>query len=163
MNDIAKPYKVKTNDFIFYFDKTDMDDLDLIKTSATGYNLVKDHRSVNAKMVEADIAGKKISIEIAGEIFVVEIRDELDQALEQMGFGLAAKKQVMNIKAPMPGLVLEIAVEVGQDVILGDKIMILEAMKMENSILAISNSRIKKIIIEKGQAVEKGQVLVEFE
>ena len=80
-----------------------------------------------------------------------------------MGFGIAAAKQIKEIKAPMPGLVLEIAVRDGQEVNEGDKMLILEAMKMENSILIHANATIKKVIVKKGQAVEKGQVLIELE
>jgi biotin carboxyl carrier protein len=80
-----------------------------------------------------------------------------------MGFGLAANKQIKEIKAPMPGLVLEIAVTDGQEVNDGDKILILGAMKMENSILIHTCARIKKVAVVSGQAVEKGQVLVELE
>ena len=80
-----------------------------------------------------------------------------------MGFGSGSSKQIKEIKAPMPGLVLEIAVVDGQDIKEGDKILILEAMKMENCIIIQTNARIKKILVAAGQAVEKGQVLVELE
>ena len=80
-----------------------------------------------------------------------------------MGFGKASIKQVKEIKAPMPGLVLEIAVTDGQEVSEGDKLLILEAMKMENSIMIQTSAIIKKVSVSAGQAVEKGQVLVELE
>jgi biotin carboxyl carrier protein len=80
-----------------------------------------------------------------------------------MGFGSAANKMIKEIKAPMPGLVLEIAVADGQQVKQGDRLLILEAMKMENSIMIHTDARIKKIGVCAGQAVEKGQVLVELE
>jgi len=80
-----------------------------------------------------------------------------------MGFGKASIKQVKEIKAPMPGLVLEIAVTDGQEVKEGDKLLILEAMKMENSIIIQSSAIIKKVSVSAGQAVEKGQVLLELE
>jgi biotin carboxyl carrier protein len=63
----------------------------------------------------------------------------------------------------MPGLVLEINVIAGDEVVEGQKILILEAMKMENSILIHTNARIKKVVVSAGQAVDKGQVLVELE
>ncbi|WP_445724287.1 biotin/lipoyl-containing protein, partial [Flavobacterium sp.] len=67
------------------------------------------------------------------------------------------------IKAPMPGLILEINVEVGQSVKENDPLLILEAMKMENSFLSPRDGVIKSIAVEKGNAVDKGQLLVEFE
>ena len=63
----------------------------------------------------------------------------------------------------MPGMVLQINVTEGQLVHAGDKILILEAMKMENSILVQADAVIKRIAITRGQAVEKGQVLIELE
>jgi acetyl/propionyl-CoA carboxylase alpha subunit len=80
-----------------------------------------------------------------------------------MGYGSISNKHIKEIKAPMPGLVLEIAVTEGQEVEEGGKILILVAMKMENSILIHTKATIKKILVSAGHAVEKGQVLVEFE
>jgi biotin carboxyl carrier protein len=163
MPDINITYKVKANDFVFYFDKNEIADVDLIQRSATEFNCINGHRSVNAVLVAADTDNKKFKIAIEGEIFSIEIKDELDQMLEIMGFGNAANKQLTNIKAPMPGLVLEINVTEGQIVNEGDKILILEAMKMENSIMIPARATIKKILVSKGQAVDRGQVLVELE
>ena len=163
MPDEVRTYIVKTNGFIFSFTKDDIDKADLVILSPASFNLIKDHRNTNAKMLEADAIAKRLKIEIEGETFDVEIKDELDQMLEQMGFGKASIKQVKNIKAPMPGLVLEIAVTDGQEVKEGDKLLILEAMKMENSIMIQTSATIKKVSVSAGQAVEKGQVLVELE
>src|SRR5438045_2242017 len=156
MTDLNKAYKVIANGLIFYFDKREIADVDLIQRSPTEFNCIKDNRSVNAELEEADIINKKIRIKIEGEIFSIEIKDELDQMLEKMGFGIAVAKQVSEIKAPMPGLVLEINVAEGQIVSEGDKVLILEAMKMENSIMVPSGAIIKEILVSKGQAVERG-------
>lgn len=163
MPDTNKAYKVKANDFVFYFDETEITHVDLVQKSPTEFNCIKEFRSVNAVLVEADSVNKKFKISVEGEIFLVEIKDELDQMLEKMGFGMAASKQLTHIKAPMPGLVLEINVTEGQALNPGDKILILEAMKMENSIMIPSPATIKKILVSKGQAVDRGQVLIELE
>jgi biotin carboxyl carrier protein len=63
----------------------------------------------------------------------------------------------------MPGLILEINVAVGQHVAENDPLLILEAMKMENSFLSPRDGIIKSIVVVKGQAVDKGQLLIEFE
>ena len=157
-------YKVLVNGFTFYFTKTDIDALDLVAISPAEYNAInKDHRSVNARLANADLLTKTFIIETGGETFDVAIKDALDQQLEEMGFSTTSGKQVKEIKAPMPGLVLEVSVTEGQAVKEGDRILILEAMKMENSILIHADAAIKKINVEAGQAVEKGQVLVELE
>jgi biotin carboxyl carrier protein len=157
-------YKILVNGFVFYFTKTDLETLDLVNISPTEFNAIdKDHQSVNARLVNANLLTKTLTIETGGETFEVAIKDPLDQQLEQMGFGTASGKQVKEIKAPMPGLVLEVGVTDGQAVKEGDRILILEAMKMENSILIHADATIKKVNVKAGQAVEKGQVLVELE
>lgn len=157
-------YKILVNGFTFHFTKTDLEALDLVAISPTEYNAIDtNHQSVNARLVNANLLTKTFTIETSGETFEIAIKDALDQQLEQMGFGITGSKQVKEIKAPMPGLVLEVSVAEGAAVKEGDRILILEAMKMENSILIHADATIKKINVKAGQAVEKGQVLVELE
>ena len=163
MNGNNPIYKVKANEFEFSFSRDETDAADLVKKSHTEFNLIKNHHSVNAKLIDADSTNKKLIIEVEGESFVINIKDELDQVVERMGFGITSNKVVKEIKAPMPGLVLEINVSDGQAVSEGDKILILEAMKMENSIMIHNNAIIKRIAVITGQSVEKGQLLVELE
>ena len=79
MADGNKTYMVKANGFEFSFTDAEISGIDLIKTSAAEFNLLKDHRSINARLTETDATGKKLKIEIEGEDFFVEIQDELDQ------------------------------------------------------------------------------------
>jgi len=157
-----KPYKVTANDHVFYFDDNDLAAIDLLPGDGHSYHALYQHRSVNATILHENTINKAYKIAVAGEIFEVAIRNELDQRLELMGFGMAAQKQLSHIKAPMPGLVLDIIVREGQEVNSGDKLLVLEAMKMENSIFLPASAVIKKITVAKGQAVEKGQVLIEL-
>lgn len=156
-------YKVISNGFEFSFSKDETESFDFVKSSPLEFNFIKDHQSLSGKVIGVDGSGKKIIVEVDGEEFNVEIQDEIAQLLEKMGYGEGAGKQLKEIKAPMPGLVLDIAVKDGQEVNEGDKILILEAMKMENSITIQGNARIKKVNVAAGQAVEKGQILVELE
>lgn len=80
-----------------------------------------------------------------------------------MGIERGRTKVVNAIKAPMPGLILEISVCVGQVVKENDPLLILEAMKMENSFLSPRDGIIKSIAVSIGNAVDKGQLLIEFE
>lgn len=158
-----KTYMVKANEFIFSFSRNEIDKADLIKRNEEEFNLIRNNRSVNAKLLNADITGKLLTVEVDGESFDLVIKDELDQMLDKMGFSTVSSKHIKEIKAPMPGLVLEVAVKEGQEVKEGDKILILEAMKMENSITIHTGATIKRIAVSSGQAVDKGQVLVELE
>ena len=80
-----------------------------------------------------------------------------------MGFEVGASKVVNNIKAPMPGLILDINVKVGQDIKEDAPLLVLEAMKMENTLLSPRDGVIKYIAVSKGEAVDKNQLLIEFE
>lgn len=158
-----RSYIVKVNDFEFSFTTEEINDLNLITHHSGQMNCIRNGRSVNATLSSPSITGKKISLELEGEAFEVTIQDELDLMLEKMGFDNVSTKKLKEIKAPMPGLVLEIAVTVGQQLMKGDKLLILEAMKMENSIILHDDATIKKINITAGQAVDKGQVLLELD
>jgi biotin carboxyl carrier protein len=159
----SKTFKVKANEFVFSFSESETTAADIVQTSPVEFNVIRNHCSVNAGVLETDAAGKKLSIDVDGETYEVEIKDELDQMLEVMGFGVTTAKQIKEIKAPMPGMVLEVVISDGQEVNEGDKILILGAMKMENSIMVQANAKIKRVAVAVGQAVEKGQVLVELE
>jgi biotin carboxyl carrier protein len=80
-----------------------------------------------------------------------------------MGFEVGASKKVNDIKAPMPGLILEINVTVGQEVKEDDVLLILEAMKMENALTSPRDGIIKSISVSKSDTVDKNQLLIEFE
>jgi biotin carboxyl carrier protein len=155
-------YKVKVNGQAFDVDAGQLESVDWLKLSPSEYHFLYNNRSLKAAILEAD-SHNRIKLALNGEQFDVEIRDELAQMLEQMGYNAASSQQAKEIKAPMPGLVLDISVKEGQDVNDGDKILILEAMKMENSLMVSAPARIKKIHVKPGDAVDKGQLLVELE
>lgn len=163
MTGSAGKYKVSVNGIDFVLDADELKDIDLIASQTGEFNLVKDNRSINAIVRDGNPGGNSIEVEINGHSFHVEIKDELAQQLEIMGFSTKTIKEIKEIRAPMPGLVLEVHTQEGQSVSAGDKILILEAMKMENSIIIHSTAIIKKINVVTGQAVEKGQLLVELE
>ncbi len=156
-------YAVGVNGFVFDVDKSSVDNADIVKTADGSYHMIYHSRTAVAKIIDVDATGKKMQIDVGGEMFVIDIRDELDQMLEKMGFHSVAGKHIREVKAPMPGLVLQISVVEGQQVNEGDKVLILEAMKMENSIMIPTSAVIKKIMVNAGQAVIKGQVLIELE
>jgi biotin carboxyl carrier protein len=163
MDGTQKNLAVKVNDFSFTFLPEDIRRADIIRQPDGTFHIIHGNRSAILRLLHADEGGKKMKLELEGETYLVEIRDELDQMLDQLGFSAVSTRQVKEIKAPMPGLVLDIHVEAGQEVAEGDKILILEAMKMENSLMIHTNARIKAVLVRKGQAVDKNQVLIELE
>ena len=126
------------------------------------YHIIKDHRSYNVELLEVDVVLKSFTIKINGNKYCLTAKDKYDELLHQLGFDNSIASKVNEIKAPMPGMVLEVAVKTGDEVKIGDKLLVLEAMKMENILRSPCNGTVKKIIAEKGKAVEKNQVLILF-
>ena len=136
--------------------------LDLIQIKEGSYNVIKDDKSYDVEVVKADYNEKTFVLMINGNTYQLSAKDKFDLLLKDLGFENLAALKVSEIKAPMPGLVLDILVKVGEEVKKGDPLMILEAMKMENILKSTTDGIIKKINVEKKQAVEKGQVLINF-
>lgn len=135
--------------------------LDVVKISKNEYSIIKDNQSFNVKIISQE--GKNIQLLVNGNEYEVSIKSDLDLLLDKMGISAANNTIANDLKSPMPGLVLDIKVEVGQEVAEGDSIIVLEAMKMENVLKAPANVKIKSIGVEKGKNVEKNAILVEFE
>ena len=163
MADNQETYRVTVNGLEFTFTDADLNSVDIIQRDLKDFHIVSESRSFHATLRESADHGKSTVFESDGEQYEVSIKDQLQVMLETMGFGKAINSKASNIKAPMPGLVLDILVKEGQEINVGDKILVLGAMKMENSILAQSPGKIKKLKVSIGEAVDKNQVLVEFE
>lgn len=157
-------YKATVNgDLDFSIAIEDLSNLDIIKKSNSIYHILSDYKSVTVEILESHFFQKTYTVSINNKAYKVSIENDLDQLITSMGFEKGSKKQINLIKAPMPGLVLEISVTVGQQVAENETLLILEAMKMENSITSPVSGIIKSIEVEKGDAVEKNQLLIEFE
>jgi pyruvate carboxylase subunit B len=88
--------------------------------------------------------------------------DQRTHQLRALKQGRQGKDAPGTVRAPMPGLVLRVEVEVGQELAAGGGLVVLEAMKMENEIRSPGPGKVKAILVEPGQAVEKGAPLVEI-
>lgn len=157
-------FKITVNDtFQFDIDKDVISQVDSVSIEANKFHVLQDAKPYEVEITTSDFLHRKYSVKVNGSTYNVAIVNDLDVLIKEMGFEVGASKQINSIKAPMPGLILEISVSVGQEVQVNDNLLILEAMKMENSILSPRNGIIKSIIMEKGAAVDKGQLLIEFE
>jgi pyruvate carboxylase subunit B len=102
-------------------------------------------------------------LNLAGRRVEASIVDERTRAIRQMTGAAAGPSGPRPVKAPMPGLVLKIEVEVDQEVEAGQGLIIVEAMKMENELKAEAPGKVAAIHVAVGDAVEKDQVLVDFQ
>lgn len=147
----------------FKVTENDLQKLDAINLEATKFHVLKDNKPYKAEIISADFISKKYTVKVNNTTYEVAISDALDELIISMGIERGKTKVINAIKAPMPGLILEINVSIGQEVKENDPLLILEAMKMENSFLSPRDGVIKSIAVEKGNAVDKGQLLIEFE
>ena len=135
---------------------------DIIKVRDGVYHLLKDNVSYNLEVVKHVPDEKKLFVKINNTPYTLDIKDKYDDLLHSLGLDSLASKKVKDIKAPKPGMVINILVSEGQEVKKGDGLIVLEAMKMENILKSPTDGIIKKIAINKGVAVEKNQLLIQF-
>lgn len=100
---------------------------------------------------------------VDGVPFLVEAVDERARAIRALAGAGADDTGPRPLRAPMPGLVVEVDVREGDVVTAGQGLVVVEAMKMENELRAAVPARVRRILVEPGQAVEKDQVLIELE
>jgi pyruvate carboxylase subunit B len=98
-----------------------------------------------------------------GERWESEVLDERTRHIRSLTGDAARHRGTPPLRAPMPGLVLRLLAEPGQRVAAGAGIVVLEAMKMENELRATAGAVVRAVKVTPGEAVEKGQVLVEFD
>lgn len=131
-----------------------------------------DHRffslSLNGKTFAGEILEEKtesnyLRLKINHRVFEVRKKGELDELISALGLDVPKVRKLSELEAPMPGRIVHIAVEIGQELNVGDDLLSLEAMKMENVLKAEGIGKVKAILAQTGDVVEKGAVLIEFE
>lgn len=161
---MAENYKVNVNDtFEFELTKESVSKLDVVQNEAKEFHILHQNQAYIGEIIASDFYQKKYTIKVNNNTYHIAISDPLDQLIKKMGFEKGIAKQVNAINAPMPGLILDISVVIGQAVKANDNLLILTAMKMENSFLSPRDGIIKNIAVKVGDSVVKGDLLIEFE
>ena len=137
-------------------------ELDHVSLNANSNSILYKNKSYNIEVVEQNVIEKTATIKVNGNIYVLSIQDQFDQLLKQLGMDNLITSKILQIKAPMPGLVLNVLVKEGAEIKKGDNLLVLEAMKMENMIKSPTDGMIKKIAIKQGDKVEKNELLISF-
>ncbi len=134
--------------------------LDVVADGPNHFHILHEGRAFRAEVVQADYAARRFTLRIDGQLYHVHIADFYTRLVRQLGMGAGSGHKMNTVKAPMPGLVLQVLVQPGQTVQKGDPLLILEAMKMENVLKAANEGVVKEVAVHSGQAVEKGATLV---
>ena len=135
---------------------------DIIEVRDNTFHILKDNKSYNATLISFNAEEKTMVINVNGNDYEISIKDKYDLLLQQLGITAKSASAVQSIKAPMPGLIINVVDKEGDEVKKGDTLLILEAMKMENVLKSPRDGVIKKVKAELKQTVEKNQVLIEF-
>lgn len=157
-------YRAKVNaNFDFEFSEEEIRNVDSLSINKNKAHLLYNNKSIDAEILHADFLQKEYTVKIGGNHYEVKILDELDVLIKEMGLSLGNTQAANDIKAPMPGLILDVNVQEGDEVKEGDYLLVLEAMKMENALTAPRDGIVKSVSVKKGETVEKNQLLVEME
>ena len=125
-----------------------------------GYSLLLDGSSFALRARGG--GGGEWRLELDGDTVRAEVLDPRAHRVRRLSAKAGTGAKVVPLTAPMPGLVVQVAVAEGESVEAGDRVLIVEAMKMENELRAPGAAIVKRLHAAPGDAVEKGQLLVEF-
>jgi len=142
--------QITINDQVINADMQQMPD-------TTMYSIIIDGKSHDVRLNEGD--GVYI-VQLGGEIFEVVVEDERTRRLAGLKSGPALITGEAIIKAPMPGVVVEVLVTEGQAVHQGDIVVVLESMKMQNEFKAPRDGKVHTIRVAAGDKVEQNAIMV---
>jgi biotin carboxyl carrier protein len=111
-------------------------------------------RSAEKGLYDVSLSGYRLS---------VEALDERARAIRALSGASARAAGPAHLVAPMPGLIVRVVVQEGDQVRAGQGLVVMEAMKMENELRAPRNARVHRVAVAAGSVVEKGTVLLELE
>lgn len=102
-------------------------------------------------------------VELEGRLFRVRVEDERSRHIRELASHARPGDPTRLLRAPMPGLIVRVEVEVGQEVAEGDGLVVMEAMKMENELRSEVPGKVVSVEVEAGQAVERDAILLRLE
>jgi len=112
-------------------------------------------------VLDSEIEGRNLyDVMVGGLRYIVKVQDERSRRLALVDRSLRASEGELAIKAPIPGLIVKVPIEPGQELAEGDTLVILEAMKMENELRAPRAGVVHEVRVKPGDQVALGQVLM---
>ncbi len=117
----------------------------------------------NGEILEQNLENHFLKLKLNHRVFEVKRKYALLDLISQLGLDKQKAKRLKELTSPMPGRVLKIMVKAGDQINIGDSLLSLEAMKMENILKSDGEGIVKEVFISEEQVVDKGEVLMEFE
>ena len=145
------------------FDLTSEDALPFTKNDSKQIQSRDGINAVKADFISGNFLEKKYTIKINASTYEVQLENELGLLIEEMGLSKKSATVQNELLAPMPGLIVDILTKTGAQVSAGEGLIVLEAMKMENTLTASRDGIVKSINVKIKDTVDKGMLLIEFE
>ena len=111
--------------------------------------------------IVADVRGRDVSVQVHGERYAIQVEDERERAAAAVAGNKVGGKR--ELRASMPGIVVDVQVAVGDAVEEGQTMIVLEAMKMQNPLGADSAGTVTRLLVKAGETVAAGALLAEIE
>ena len=135
---------------------------DIVTLGPGRFHILHEGQSVVAEVMHIDYVAKIFQLKLNGQVVSLQVKYRFDLLLDKLGMSAATISKINELKAPMPGLIVDIRVELGQAVQKGHPLLVLEAMKMENILKAPSDGVVRAIKVSLRDNVTKGQALIQF-
>lgn len=135
----------------------------LVEIKKDLFHIIYKKKSFVVDILTHDRKNKYFEIIINNNVYSVQLKDHFDELLHDLGMDVVSFDKDNDVKAPMPGRILEVLVKERASVVEGDNLIVLEAMKMENIIKSTRRGVLKHIQVAEGDSVEKNAVLLSFE
>ena len=145
--------------------QTDVDKFKVLEINYTKKEIIlsNDSKIFECKILKENSIDQSYIVKINGEISTIRLIKQVEKTIENMGIQNGSQKNINILKAPMPGLILDVIVKESDLVKKGDPLIILEAMKMENILLSPLDGIVKEVKVNPQQTVEKNNILIKFE
>ncbi len=119
-------------------------------------------KKYKGEILEQNLENHFLKLKLNHRVFEVKRKYALLDLISQLGLDKQKVKRLKELTSPMPGRVLKIMVKAGDQINIGDSLLSLEAMKMENILKSDGEGIVKEVFISEEQVVDKGEVLMEF-
>jgi pyruvate carboxylase subunit B len=158
----GRTYQVELGDGGVAIDGAGYSDAELLEVPGTTlHHLLLGGRS-HTLAARAGAARGSWELHIDGVRLEADVVDERTRAIRALTRAPEGSQGPRPVRAPMPGLVLRVEVQPGQHVSRGQGVVIMEAMKMENELRTETDGVVARVLVNAGEPVEKGAVLIEF-
>jgi len=159
INDRKHSVLIKSGNEVFINNKEILAEVSQINNNAFLLRYNNKVFEITAHKLDKD----KYGVVIDGCYFDALVHTQFQDYANDLQKGKSISTKKLDVKSPMPGLLIKLKINIGDYVKVGEPLLILEAMKMENEIRSPANGIVKEIHFKEGQSVEKNSIILTFE